>query len=67
MTSPLVMSPEVIPLEDDKYGHHLPKDVAKSWKTLKQLCRQVATVLRSSFARDHPKNFSELLNSSQSH
>jgi hypothetical protein len=55
LTSRLATSPELIPLEDGKYGHQLPQDVAKSWKRLEQSCCQIATVLRSSFERDYPQ------------
>ena len=33
------------------------QDVAKSWKILEQSCRQIATVLRTSFEQDYPKVF----------
>jgi hypothetical protein len=55
MTSRFATPPEDTPLEKDKYGYHLPVDVARSWKTLEQSCRQVATVLRSAFERNNPK------------
>ena len=32
MTSRFTTPPELIPLENDKYGYHLPQDVSKSWK-----------------------------------
>jgi len=31
---------------------NVPRNVSRAGKTLEQLCRQVATVLRSPFARD---------------
>ena len=55
MTSRFATPPELIPLEEDKYGHHLPQDVAKSWKTLEQSCCRIATLLRTLFEKDHPK------------
>jgi hypothetical protein len=57
MTSRFVTPPELIPLENDFDGYHLPQDVAKSWKTLEQSCCQITTVLRSSFERNNPKTF----------
>jgi hypothetical protein len=55
MTTRLATPPELILLDDDKNGWHLPGHVAKSWKSLEQSCRQVASVLLTSFKRDHPK------------
>jgi len=52
MTSRFATPPEDTPFEKDKHGYHLPVNVAKSWKTLEQSCRQVATVLRSAFEWD---------------
>ena len=57
MTSRFATPPEEIPLENDSYGYHLPGGVAKSWKTLEQSCRQIATVLRALFERNNPKIF----------
>jgi hypothetical protein len=54
MTSRFATPPEIV---KDIHGYHLPSDVAKSWKTLEQCCRQIATVLRSSFEQDYPKIF----------
>jgi hypothetical protein len=47
--------PELIPLEDDKYGYHLPRDVSKSWISLELTCSQIATLLRTSFEWDYPQ------------
>jgi hypothetical protein len=55
MTSRLATPPELISLENDKYGYHLSKDVSKSWKTLQQCCYQIAAVLRALFEQDYPK------------
>jgi len=55
MTSRLATPPGQIPLENDQYGFHLPQKVAKSWKTLEQTCRQISSVLHTSFCQDHPK------------
>jgi len=33
MTSRFAIDPELIDLEEDAYGFHLPEDVVKSWKT----------------------------------
>ena len=57
MTSRFATPPGQIPLEKDKYGYHLPADVAKSWKIFEKSCRQAASLLRTSFERDHPKSF----------
>jgi hypothetical protein len=57
MTARLATPPELIPLDEDHNGWHLPRDVAKSWKTLEQSCRQAASVLITSFKEDHPKTF----------
>ena len=56
MTSRFATPPEQIPFEDDKYGYHLPADVVKSWKTLESSCCQIATVLRDSYLKTHPKS-----------
>ena len=45
MTCHFATPPELIPLEEDMHGYHLPTNVAKSWKTLEQSCHQIATVL----------------------
>ena len=55
MTSRFATPPEQIHLEQSKYGFHLPESIAKSWKTLKQSCRQAASILRSTFERYHSK------------
>ena len=48
-------TPEQIPLEEDTGGHHLPTNVAKSWKTLEHSCRAAAAALISVFQRNNPK------------
>jgi hypothetical protein len=55
MTSRFATPPELIPLENDKYGYHLPQDVSKSWKSLEITCSQIATLLCTSFKRDYPQ------------
>jgi hypothetical protein len=47
--------PELLPLEDDKYGFHLPSDVAESWKGVETSCFHIASVLCSSYKKLHPK------------
>jgi hypothetical protein len=44
MTCRFATPPELIPLEEDMHGYHLPTNVAKSRKTLEQSCFQIATV-----------------------
>jgi hypothetical protein len=48
-------TPELLPLEDDKYGFHLPSDVAESWKGVETSCLHIASVLCSSYRKRHPK------------
>jgi len=55
MTSRFAIDPELIDLEEDAYGFHLPEDVVKSWKTCEKSCVQIASVLRTLFAKEHPK------------
>jgi hypothetical protein len=57
LTSRFATPIELIPLEHDKHGHHLPSEVAKSWKTLEHVCRNITEILCKSFTRDHPKIF----------
>jgi hypothetical protein len=59
MTSRFATPPEQIPLEEDAYGFHLPKDVSQSWQTLEISCLQIATILRTSFVRDYPDQILE--------
>jgi len=56
MTSRFAINPELIALEEDACGFHLPDDVIKSWKTCEKICFQIATVLRTLFQQDHPKS-----------
>jgi hypothetical protein len=52
MTSRFATPPKI---EKDMDGYHISGDVAKSWNTLEQCCRQIVIVLRSSFEKDYPK------------
>ena len=57
MTSRFANPPELIPLENDMHGYHLPQDVTKLWKTLEQSYCQITTVLRSSSKRHYSNIF----------
>jgi hypothetical protein len=54
MTSRLATPPGQILIENDRNGFHLPTEVAKSWKTLEQTCRQIYFVLHSSYCQERP-------------
>ena len=49
--------PELISLDEDGYGFHLPQGDSKSWKTLEQSCLQIIAVLHDFFKTEHPKAF----------